>query len=83
MRRDLFDNEQSRFLSDPALLQRLAFEKLNALAGQVRTQRWAWVEGHIDVDSHALRQFAPCDHVLHEPTLQEQEELGALFPSQR
>jgi ParB family transcriptional regulator, chromosome partitioning protein len=36
------------------------------------------VEARIEVDSHALRQFAPCDHVLREPTLQEQEELGAL-----
>jgi ParB family chromosome partitioning protein len=78
VRRDLFDDEQSRFLSDPALLQSLATEKLNALAAQVRTQGWAWVEARIEVDSHALRQFAPCDHVLREPTLQEQEDLGAL-----
>ena len=78
VRRDLFDDEQSRFLSDPALLQRLATAKLNALAAQVRDQGWAWVETRIEVDSHALRQFAPCDHVLREPTLQEQEELGAL-----
>ena len=35
MRRDLFDDEQSRFLSDPALLERLATEKLEALAGTV------------------------------------------------
>ena len=78
VRRDLFDDEQSRFLSDPALLQRLATEKLNALAAQVRHQGWAWVEARIEVDSNALRQFAPCDHVLRAPTLQEQEELGAL-----
>ena len=32
VRRDLFDNEQSRFLSDPALLDRLATEKLETLA---------------------------------------------------
>jgi len=78
VRRDLFDDEQSRFLSDPALLQRLASEKLNALGAQVREQGWGWVEARIEVESHALRQFAPCDHVLREPTQEEQEELGAL-----
>ena len=78
VRRDLFDDEQSRFLSDPALLQRLATEKLEALAGAVREEGWAWVEARIEIDSHALRQFAPCDHVLREPTPQEREELAAL-----
>ncbi len=78
VRRDLFDDEQRSFLSDPALLQRLASERLNALAGAVREQGRAWVEVRIEVDSHALRQFAPCDHVLRETTLQEQEELSAM-----
>ena len=78
VRRDLFDDEQSRFLSDPALLQRLASEKLDALAVAVREEGWAWVEARVDVDSHALRQFAPCDHVLREPTRQEQQDLDAL-----
>ncbi len=78
VRRDLFDDEQSRFLSDPVLLQRLATEKLEALAEVVRQEGWAWVEARIEVDSHALRQFSPCDHVLREPMPQEQEELDAL-----
>ena len=38
VRRDLFDDEQSRFLSDPSLLQRLASEKLDALAGVLREE---------------------------------------------
>jgi ParB family chromosome partitioning protein len=78
VRRDLFDDEQSRFLSDPALLQRLATEKLETLADSVRREGWAWVEARVEVDSQALRQFTPCDHVLREPTSQEQEELAAL-----
>lgn len=78
VRRDLFDDVQSRFLSDPALLQRLTVEKLEALAEAVRQEGWAWVEARIEVDSHALRQFSPCDHVLREPMPQEQEELDAL-----
>ena len=78
VRRDLFDDEQSRFLSDPALLERLAVEKLEALACTVREEGWKWVEARLSVDSQALRQFAPCGHVNRSPTVAEQEELDAL-----
>jgi ParB family chromosome partitioning protein len=78
VRRDLFDDEQSRFLSDAALVQRLASEKLETLAEAVRAEGWAWVEARLDVDSHALRQFAPCEHGLRKPTKQEKEELADL-----
>jgi ParB family chromosome partitioning protein len=78
VRRDLFDDEQSRFLSDPALLERLAVEKLDALAGAVREEGWKWVEARLSVDSQALRQFVPCAHVNRKPTAVEQEELDAL-----
>ena len=78
VRRDLFDDEQSRFLSDPALLERLAAEKLEALAGTVREEGWKWVEARLSVDSQALRQLAPCAHVNRKPTAAEQEELDAL-----
>ncbi len=78
VRRDLFDDEQSRFLSDPALLERLATEKLDALAGSVRDEGWKWIEARLSVDSQALRQFAPCAHVSRKPTAAEQEELDAL-----
>jgi len=78
VRRDLFDDEQSRFLSDPALLERLAVEKLKALAVSVSEEGWKWVEARLSVDSQALRQFAPCGHVNREPTAAEQDELDAL-----
>jgi ParB family chromosome partitioning protein len=78
VRRDLFDDEQSRFLSDPALLERLATEKLEALAGAVRDEGWKWVEARLSADSQALRQFAACAHVNRKPTAAEQEELDAL-----
>ena len=68
VRRDLFDDAQSRFLSDAALVQRLATDKLENLAEAVRAEGWAWVEARLDVDSHALRQFAPCSHTLRKPT---------------
>lgn len=78
VRRDLFDDEQSRFLSDPALLERLATAKLEALADAVRDEGWKWVEARLAVDSTALRQFAPCPYGRREPTSAEQEELDAL-----
>ncbi len=78
VRRDLFDDEQSRFLSDPALLERLAVEMLEALAVTVREEGWKWVEARLSVDSQALRQFAPCGHVNRKPTAGEQDELDAL-----
>lgn len=78
VRRDLFDDEQTRFLSDPALLERLATEKLEALAATVREEGWKWVESRLSVDAQALRQFAPCADVNRQPTAAEQEELDAL-----
>ena len=78
VRRDLFDDEQSRFLSDPALLERQATEKLEALAATVREEGWKWVEARLSVDSMALRPFAPCVHTNRKPTAAEQEELDAL-----
>jgi ParB family transcriptional regulator, chromosome partitioning protein len=78
VRRDLFDDEQSRFLSDPSLLERLATEKLESKAGTLRVEGWNWVEARLSVDSQALRQFAPCAHVNRKPTAAEQEELDGL-----
>jgi ParB family transcriptional regulator, chromosome partitioning protein len=78
VRRDLFDDAQSRFFSDAALVQRLATDELETLAEAVRAEGWAWVEARLDVDSHALRQFVPCEHSLRRPTKQEKEELAEL-----
>ncbi len=78
VRRDLFDDAHSRFLSDAALVQQLASDKLEILAEAIRPEGWAWVEARLDVDSHALRQFVPCEHTQRKPTKQEKEELAEL-----
>lgn len=78
VRRDLFDDEQGRYLSDPDLLTRLAGEKLEAIAASVREEGWGWVEARIELDSMALRQLAPCEHTLRKPTADEKAELDAL-----
>ncbi len=78
VRRDLFDHEQSRFLTDPVLLQRLAGEKLEGIAAELREEGWAWVEARVETDSHALRQLTPCPPELRPPTPQEKGELAEL-----
>jgi ParB family chromosome partitioning protein len=78
VRRDLFDDEQGRFLSDPDLLTRLAGEKLEGIAASVREEGWGWVEARIELDSMALRQFTPCEHTVRKPNADEKAELAVL-----
>ena len=42
--RDLFQPEHEGYLTDPAKLDRLVAEKLEALAAEVRGEGWKWVE---------------------------------------
>ena len=76
VRRDLFDDQQSRFLADAGLLDRMAVEKLEAFAATVRGEGWGWVEARMTLDSHALRQFAPCGFALRKPLPAEQAALA-------
>ena len=78
VRRDLFDDEQGRFLCDPELLRQLATDKLEGIAGTLRPEGWAWVEARIELDSQALRQFTPCEHTLRPPNPTEEAELAEL-----
>ena len=78
VRRDLFDDDQSRYIADPDLLSRLAGEKLEALAATVREDGWAWVERRIELDSQALRQFTPCEHTVRKPNERERADLAEL-----
>ncbi len=78
VRRDLFDDEQGRFLSDPELLARLAGEKLEGIAASVREEGWGWVEARIELDSRGLRQFTPSEHNVRKPNRDEKAELAEL-----
>jgi ParB family chromosome partitioning protein len=51
--RDLFDEKHQGFLTDTALLDRLAAEKLQAVAETVRAEGWKWVEVTPRVDHSA------------------------------
>jgi ParB family transcriptional regulator, chromosome partitioning protein len=78
VRRDLFDDEQSRFVSDRLLLERLATEKLQALAAAVLEEGWLWAQARLELDSKGLRQFAAAAHTVREPTAAERSVLDEL-----
>ena len=45
LRRDLFsDNDKTAYLLDPALLERLAIDKLQKAAKQIAAEGWKWIE---------------------------------------
>lgn len=59
--RDLFTEDGGGWLDDVALLDRLAAEKLEALAREVRAQEgWKWAEAHIDYPhAHGFSRVYP------------------------
>lgn len=75
-RRDLFDSDQSCWICDPELLRRLAGERLDIEAQQVRAEGWAWVEARIELDSVALREFSRSEPGLRAPTPEENRALA-------
>lgn len=75
VRRDLFDSDQSCWICDPELLRRLAGEKLDGEAQQVRGEGWAWVEARIELESGVLREFSRREPGQRAPTPDEQRTL--------
>jgi ParB family chromosome partitioning protein len=73
--RDLFDAESAGWITDPALLNHLAGEKLEREAEIVRAQNWKWVEIMPDVAWDTLRSF---DRVYPSPTEQQQAQIDEL-----
>jgi len=59
--RDLFQGDDGGWLEDPALLDRLVTEKLQAEAEALASERWKWIEVATDLPygySHGLRRLA-------------------------
>ena len=54
---DLFQTESEGYLTDPAVLDRLAGEKLEREAAAVREEGWKWVEIAPDADYGTLRSY--------------------------
>ncbi|AYR19120.1 ParB/RepB/Spo0J family partition protein [Alcaligenes faecalis] len=62
IRRDLFaEGDAGTYLTDAALLETLVRDKLDALAGDVRAEGWAWVEAvpHMSYAERQAFQNAP------------------------
>ena len=55
--RDLFSGDDDGFLDDAALVKRLAIEKLEAKAAELRPQ-WAWTKAVLDPEYGFLAQYA-------------------------
>ncbi|HEV2099167.1 MAG TPA: ParB/Srx family N-terminal domain-containing protein [Stellaceae bacterium] len=55
--RDLFSGDDDGYLGDPALVRRLAIEKLEAKAAELRPQ-WAWTKAVLDPEHGFLAPYA-------------------------
>ena len=79
IRHDLFaEGDAGTYLTDAALLETLVRGKLDALAGDVRGEGWAWVEA-VPHMSHADRQtFQNAPRQRREPTAREARRTASL-----
>jgi ParB family transcriptional regulator, chromosome partitioning protein len=76
--RDLFDDEGSGWLTDAALVNKLATEKLDQAAAAVRGEGWKWVEIMPELSWEALKGFGKVTPERTEPTPEQQREIEAL-----
>lgn len=57
LEKDLFQEEHEGFLTDPAKLDRLVIEKLEAVTAGVRAEGWKWVEIEANAQKLDLSRF--------------------------
>jgi ParB family chromosome partitioning protein len=61
MLRDLFQSDDGGWLQDVGLLDRLVAEKLKAVAGEIATEGWKWVEAALSIPygvTHGMREIS-------------------------
>jgi len=77
--RDLFadEHENGVWLEDPALLMKLALDRLQVAADELAT-RWKWAEARLDVDWSDLARFGRVHPTPAQPTDEEQAEIERL-----
>ena len=77
--RDLFAEEDERgtWFDDPALLRKLALERLETAAEELRT-KWSWAEARVEVEWSDTARFARIRPKPGEPTADETKEVGKL-----
>ena len=80
IRRDLFaDERHGIFLTDGALLESLARDKLASMVEQVQAEGWAWVEVIPQWDYSALSAFGRVRSISREATEDERAELDRRY----
>jgi len=76
--RDLFVEASTTFLTDRALLVKLATEKLEHTAEPLKAKGWKWVEASLEASAVHNGGFARIYPISRVPTEAEQEELSRL-----
>ena len=77
--RDLFaeEDESGMWFDDPALLRKLALDRLETAAEELRT-KWAWAEARVEVEWSDTARFARIRPKPGEPTEEEPKEVEQL-----
>ena len=84
VRRDLFsDEQQGAYLTDPALLDRLARDKLADTAEQVRGEGWAWIDVVPRATHAELHVFQRARRERRQPTKAEAKRIAKLEAEQQ
>ena len=79
IRRDLFaEGDAGVYLTDAALLERLAQDKLAGIAAEVRGEGWAWVDATPSMTHADLHAFQRAPQVRREPTKREAQRIEKL-----
>ena len=76
--RDLFDEKSEGWLTDFALLNRLAAEKLEQAAAPVRTEGWKWIETAPELDWQQTQKDGHIQPSRAEVTPEQQAEIDTL-----
>lgn len=76
--RDLFEADDGGWLTDPALLDRLVAEKLEAEAQRIGAEGWKWVEAAIDLPWNPGRGLRVIPYEEVAMTTEEEERITAL-----
>lgn len=79
VRRDLFaEGDAGVYLTDAALLERLAQDKLAGIAAKVKAEGWAWVDATPGVTHADLHAFQRAPRERREPTKREAQRIEKL-----
>ncbi|WP_429952101.1 chromosome partitioning protein ParB [Comamonas sediminis] len=79
VRRDLFaEDDAGVYLTDAALLERLAQDRLAGIAAEVKAEGWAWVDATPGVTHADLHAFQRAPRERREPTKREAQRIEKL-----